>query len=156
MNNRNAGLALAALFAGLGGGLAIIKPWEGKVNVGYADVVGIPTDCYGNTHGARIGVYRTDAECELMLNNEVKAVVQGLGRCVTREVQPNEAAALISVAYNAGTGAICKSSMVRRLNAGEPASGWCQELLRWNKAKGRVVLGLSNRRRAEYSVCIGN
>jgi lysozyme len=156
VNNRNAGLALAALLAGSAGGLAIIKPWEGKRNIGYPDVSAVPTVCYGHTAGARIGEYRSDAECEVLLDKDVRAVIVGLSSCVRRPVKPHEAAALISWSFNVGTSAACRSTLVRELNEGHPADEWCHELLRWDKDNGRVILGLTNRRRAEYSVCIGN
>jgi lysozyme len=148
-------LVLAALLAGVVGGTAVIKPWEGKENVGYLDVVNVPTDCWGNTQGAKVGVYRTDAECEALLAEDIRDTVHGLSRCVTREVQPHEAAALIAWAYNVGVPRACSSTLVKELNRGEPADLWCDELLRWDFAGGRRIKGLTNRRRAEHAVCEG-
>jgi lysozyme len=136
----------------MAGGTALIKPWEGLELQGYADPIGIPTDCYGNTHGAQVGVWRTIEQCEALLSAEVRRVAQGLARCVTRPVYPHEAAALISWAYNVGTGAACGSTLVRKLNAGMP---FCAELDRWVYAGGRKWQGLVNRRAAERAVCEG-
>lgn len=149
-----AGIA-AALLAGTLAAVGIIKPWEGKRNVGYADVVGIPTDCYGNTHGARIGVYRTDAECEAMLDAEVRSLVDQLSVCIRVPLTPNQAGAVLSWAYNVGPSAACNSSLVRKVNAGQPADVWCDELLRWDYAGGKRIRGLTNRRVAEHKVCEG-
>jgi lysozyme len=146
---------VAALLAGVVGSVVLIKPWEGKRNVGYADIIGIPTDCYGNTHGARIGVYRTDAECELMLTDEVKGIVATLDDCITTPIPPGAASAVISLAYNVGAPSVCKSTLVRKINAGQPPAEYCPELLRWNKAGGIEVRGLTNRRKAELKVCLG-
>jgi lysozyme len=44
---------------------------------------------------------------------------------------------------------------VRQINAGEPPEVWCRQLLRWDKAGGRTVRGLTLRRQAEYRVCLG-
>lgn len=145
----------ACLAAGTAGGVALIKPWEGLELAGYADPIGIPTDCYGNIHGARIGVLRTIEECEALLSAEVRSVADRLSRCVTVEVQPHEASALISWAYNVGTGAACGSTLVRKLNAGSPPSVWCAELDRWVYAGGRRWRGLENRRAAERAICEG-
>lgn len=143
---------LAALLAGSVGGVALIKPWEGLRLQGYADPIGIPTDCWGNTHGARVGVWRTVAECEALLDAEVRKVAHGLSQCITREVPPNQAAALISWAYNVGVTAACGSTLVRKLNAG---AEFCSELSRWVYAGGKKWAGLINRRAAERAMCEG-
>lgn len=143
---------LAALLAGGVGGVSLIKPWEGLELQGYADPIGIPTDCWGNTHGAQVGVWRTVAECEALLDAEVRKVAHGLSQCITHPVKPHEAAALISWAYNVGTGAACGSTLVRRLNAG---AEFCSELSRWIYAGGKKWPGLVNRRAAERAMCEG-
>ena len=51
--------------------------------------------------------------------------------------------------------ALLGSTLVRQINAGEPPEVWCRQLLRWDKAGGRTVRGLTLRRQAEYRVCIG-
>lgn len=146
---------IAALLAGTAGGVAIIKPWEGLELTGYADPIGIPTDCYGNTHGAQIGVLRTIEECEALLSDEVREVADRLARCIHVEVRPHEAAALVSWAYNVGTGAACGSTLVRKLNSAAPAAVWCAELDRWVYAGGKRWRGLERRRAAERAVCEG-
>ena len=61
--------------------------------------------------------------------------------------------AVVSWSYNVGTGAACRSTLVRKANAGD-LYGACDELLRWNRAGGRVLNGLTNRRKAERAMCI--
>lgn len=146
-----AGIA-AGLIAAAGLAAAVIKPWEGLSLVGYADPVGIPTDCYGNIHGAQIGVWRTIAECEQMLSDEIRATAYALAACITRPLQQHQAAALLSWAYNVGTGAACRSTLVRKLNAGQE---FCSELDRWVYAGGKRWQGLANRRAAERKLCEG-
>ena len=74
--------------------------------------------------------------------------------CIVPAITQPQYEALASWAYNVGTGAACKSTLVRKLNAGEMPSSWCPELLRWNRVQGRVVKGLTNRRQAELKVCL--
>jgi GH24 family phage-related lysozyme (muramidase) len=63
---------------------------------------------------------------------------------------PNRQAALISFVFNVGNGALERSTLRRRLLAGEdPAAVVKAELPRWNKAGDRVMPGLSRRRAAE-------
>ena len=141
----------------LAAAIAIIAPWEGKVNETYLDIVGVATVCYGQTGAAaKPGRRYTDAECEAMLGQEAAHFARQLDRCILSDVQttPQQQAVLLSWAYNVGTGAACRSTLVRKLNAGQPPAVWCPELLRWNRAGGKVVKGLDNRRRHEYSLCM--
>lgn len=60
-------------------------------------------------------------------------------------------AALISFAYNCGLGNYRISTLRKRVAAGD-WSGACEEIVKWNKAAGRVMLGLSRRRAAEAAL----
>jgi lysozyme len=51
-----------------------------------------------------------------------------------------------------GTEAFCKSTLARKLNAGDPAA--CDELLRWTTAKGIQLPGLVKRREQERALCL--
>lgn len=142
----------------LAGAVAIIKPWEspgGKPDLTpYRDVVGIWTDCYGNTSGVVPGRKRTVQECERLLSDDVAVRLQALDRCIAKPLTVNQYAAVLSWSYNVGTKAACGSSLVRKINAGQSPEQWCPELLRWNRAGGRVIKGLSNRRQAEMQICL--
>lgn len=139
--------------------MGIIKPWEGEVRTTYFDIVGVATVCFGQTGPAAApGKTYSAAECEAMLGDEVLAYAKKLDRCILRDVEmsPMQQAVVLSWAYNVGTGAACGSTLVRQLNAGAPYQQWCRQLLRWDKAGGKTVKGLTNRRRHEYSLCIEN
>lgn len=153
----------------LGGTLAAVAvaapmgAWfEGVLPVGYADPVGIPTDCIGETVGARIGVQRfTFDECVQRYSVRLaRNWDNGLSRCIHRDVSVPQGAALVSWADNVGIGAACSSTLVRLLNAGASPAQWCEQLLRWNKATlagVRIVLpGLDKRRQAERAMCLGD
>ena len=66
----------------------------------------------------------------------------------------NQGVALLSIGFNIGGRALCRSTLVRLLNAGQPAAIWCKQILRWDKAGGRKIRGLTRRREAEYKVCL--
>ena len=144
-----AGGVLAVLLAAI----AFIAPWEGLSTRPYRDVVGVLTWCYGETRGTPQAEY-TQAECAAMLATGVGQFYDGLTRCVHKPLTQGQAVALTSWAYNVGLTAACGSTLVRKLNAGAPASEWCAELLRWDKAGGKTVRGLTRRREAEYRECI--
>lgn len=142
------GIAAAVALA-----VSIIAPWEGKKNDPYLDIVKVQTVCYGQT---RVEMrHYTDAECKDMLAKavgndfapKVIACVPGLAD------RPNQAAAAISLSYNIGTGAFCKSSAARLMNAGDWKRG-CQAMGRFIFAGGKPVKGLVNRRNSEIALCM--
>lgn len=149
--------------AAFGGGavialaIAIIAPWEGLRTETYLDIVGVATVCYGQTgEAARPGARYTEAECRAMLGEEVARFAKRMEACISPQAQmtPLQQAVVLSWAYNVGTGAACQSTLVRKLNAGAPPADWCAELLRWNRAGGKVIRGLDNRRKHEYRLCM--
>lgn len=65
----------------------------------------------------------------------------------------NQYGALVSWAFNVGSGAAKSSTLIQRLNNGENANTVIeQELPRWNKAGGKVLPGLVRRRQAEVDL----
>jgi hypothetical protein len=69
------------------------------------------------------------------------------------KVSDNEKIAYTSFAYNVGSGAFKKSTMLRRLNAGDH-KGACDALLAYDHASGKQVRGLTRRRQAERQICL--
>lgn len=143
------GLSAGAIAAAV----AIIAPWEGVELRAYRDIVGVPTICYGETRGVEMGDTATLAECQTMLAQGVREFATAISPCLPAVLPDKTRAAFISAAYNIGSGAFCKSSMSRRALAGD-LRGACDALLLWNKAGGRVIKGLTNRRNAERTLCL--
>lgn len=136
----------------LGLAIAIIMPWEGRELRAYRDIVGVWTICYGETRGVKSGDRATVAECEAGLAKAVGEYEQRIRPCLPAQLPPETRAAFISAAYNIGTHGFCTSSMSKRALAGNLPSA-CDALLLWNKAGGKVVKGLTNRRKAERELC---
>ena len=132
--------------------VAFIGSWEGLRTEAYRDVVGVWTVCYGETKGVRPGDRYSKAQCDAMLAREIVAYEAALDRCLKTPVPGAMKMALVSWTYNVGAGAACRSTLVRKANAGDLA-GACDQLPRWNKAGGRVWGGLVNRRGAERAMC---
>lgn len=129
-------------------GLALIKQWEGCRLEAYRDVGGVWTIGYGHTRTARPGMRITQEQAESLLVEDLRVFEAAIVQAVRVDLNDNQFAALVSWAFNVGAAAARSSSLIRRLNEGNydcvPA-----ELARWNKVKGKVVDGLSNRRAAE-------
>ena len=138
----------------------LVAKWEGKKNIAYLDTIASPpvwTVCYGETRGVKQGDRYSDAQCAAMLGAGLLTYRNGLHRYFTPKTKasrltPERDAAYVSLAYNAGIRGIGRSTATRRLNAGDIAGG-CTALGWWNKAGGRVIRGLINRRVDETRLC---
>ena len=130
-----------------------VASFEGLRTVAYMDPVGIPTVCFGETDGVRLGDKYTVEECRAMLGGRVAEFGAAVDRCVTAELPPARKAALVSFAYNVGVGAFCDSTLVKKLNSGDTV-GACDQLLRWTKARGIEWPGLVKRRQQERQLCL--
>ena len=153
--SRLAGAAGAGLLATL---VAFTGAWEGKENVAYLDTLAtkpVWTVCYGETRGVKAGDRHTDAECQAMLAAGLLEFEQGMRACLTAPdaLPAGVYVAFLDTTWNIGQGAFCGSSMARKANAGD-LEGACRSLRLWNKAGGRVVRGLTNRRVAAEKICL--
>jgi lysozyme len=133
--------------------VGLIAGFEGLRTKAYEDPVGIPTVCFGETKGVRLGDKYTPDQCAVMLEKTVYETEARIDRCIGVGVPDESRAAFLSFAYNVGSGAFCKSTLVRKLNAGDLV-GACNELPRWNKAAGIPLPGLTKRRAAERELCL--
>lgn len=129
-------------------GLKLLRQWEGCKLEAYRDIGGVWTIGYGHTRTARQGMTITQEQAEALLREDLRVFESAVADAVDVDLTDNQFAALVSWAYNVGVSAMRRSSLIRRLNAGDydavPA-----ELAKWNKVRGQVVRGLSNRRAAE-------
>ena len=130
----------------------MIAKWEGVKEIGYLDPVKIPTACAGHTKTAVVGKFYSPRACMDLLARD--AIDHGLGidACIKVQVPNESRAAFTSFAFNVGVGNFCKSSLNRKLNAGD-LRGACAELSRWTYAGGRQLPGLVSRRAEERAFC---
>ena len=135
-------------------GLELIKDFEGFSSTSYLDVVNIPTIGWGNTFyedGTKVKlgdqISKTDALklLEVVANRDF---ADKIFPSIKVKVTQSQFDAMVSLAYNIGAGAFLKSTLLKKVNAGDFA-GAGEEFLRWNKANGKEVLGLTRRRERE-------
>ena len=156
----------AALIALLGGGaylaLDTTAEFEGYVPEGYVDPVGIPTKCWGDTRNVVVGQEYTFEECSRSLNEHMVELVQPLTRCIKgfADLPDKTKAAIASMTYNIGSGAMCKSSIVQRMNRGD-LQGGCKRMAEIYKyatdrktGKKVALKGLERRRNYESAMCL--
>lgn len=133
--------------------VSMAAAFEGYVPVARPDPIGVPTYCYGETTNVQPGRVFTKDECKALLKVRIAQFANGIDKCITVEVPDKALASFIDLSYNIGTGAFCKSTLVKKLNAGDLAAA-CNEIMKWNRAGGRVLRGLTIRRRAEAEQCL--
>lgn len=141
-------VAIAAAMLGGHDGL------EGRRYIPYRDVAGVLTVCDGHTGKDIIpGKRYTDAECDALLDKDLKRVKAQVDPLIKVSIPESERAAFYSFAYNVGTGAFARSTLLKKLNAGDH-TGACNELKRWTYAGGKQWKGLMTRREIEREVCL--
>jgi lysozyme len=132
-------------------GIDLIKQFEGLRLRAYPDPGSgrAPwTIGYGTTRGVRPGMVITKAQAEEMLRRDLREIEEAVNDLVTVEISQSMFDALMSFAYNVGVGNLRRSTLLRKLNQGD-LEGAADQLLRWNRARGRVLPGLTRRRIAE-------
>lgn len=133
----------------------IVPKYEGEALTTYYDPVGIATVCYGDTDPAMTipGVTYTRVECLRALEKQLIAHAEPVLKCTPGlKDHPKQLAAAVSLAYNIGPNAYCRSTVAKRFNAGDWA-GACAAFEMWNRAGGKVWKGLVVRRADERRLC---
>ncbi len=141
-------------------GLELIKLSEGCICKPYLCAAGVPTIGYGSTRhtdGRRVKITDhpiTQTKAEAMLRGDVVRTETAVSNFVDVPLKQHQFDALVSLVYNIGIQAFKDSTLLKKLNAMDYA-GAAEEFLRWNKAKGKVVAGLANRRERERALFMG-
>lgn len=142
-------------------GVEFIKQWEGLVLEAYKDVAGVLTIGYGHTGtDVKSGMRITEERAEELLRADLQFFEKGVSRAIEgTHTRQNQFDALVSLAFNIGLGAFQKSTVLKRLKAGDDY-GAGQAFTMWRKAtingKKVTVTGLLRRRRAEREMFYNN
>lgn len=134
-------------------GLRLIADYEGCRLKPYQCSAGVWTDGIGNTRGVVPGKTITERQAAGNFITNVLRVEAALGRCVAVTMPQQVYDALVSLAFNVGTGNACGSTMVTLLKQGRWREA-CGQLPRWVYVKGVFNQGLDNRRQREMAWCL--
>jgi lysozyme len=89
-----------------------------------------------------------------MLGNRLLEFEREMRACLkTDALTDGQYVAFLSLSYNIGSRAFCRSTLVRKANEGQYFAA-CNELLKWNKAGGVEWAGLTRRRKEERKMCL--
>jgi lysozyme len=139
-------------------GVDLVKSFEGLFLKPYLCPAKVPTIGYGTIrypNGTAVSLKDkpiSEKEAEAYLIHELREKAAGVEKLVKVKLNDNEFAALVSFAYNVGLGALSGSTLLRLLNSNTDRVAVADQLLRWNKAGGKELAGLTRRRQAERSL----
>ncbi|KQZ25857.1 glycoside hydrolase [Mesorhizobium sp. Root552] len=138
----------------------LVKPWEGEELRAYLDVIAKPpvwTICNGDTENVRKGMVETPEGCKKRLRKRLtKDFRPALVKCIDGfGVKPlSWRAMMLSLSYNVGIGAGCKSTAAKLGRLDQYYSS-CVAATAFNKAGGKMIVGLANRREMGDATRIG-
>lgn len=130
-------------------GFALIRKYEGLRLATYVCPGGKLTIGYGHTGpDVTTGKKIDEEEANALLVKDVQRFERAVNGLVTVPMTQGMFDALISFSFNLGVGSLKSSTLLKKLNAGN-LTGAADEFLKWNKAGGKVLAGLSARRESE-------
>jgi lysozyme len=139
-------------------GYDLIKEFEGLKLKPYLCSASVPTIGYGSTYyengkkvkltDAPITKERADALFQIVADDFAKRVVPLIKKPLTQ----NQFNSIVSFAFNLGVRALQNSTLLRLININPNDANIAKEFLKWNKAGGVVVKGLTNRRIKESAL----
>lgn len=137
-------------------GLELIKKWEGCRLKAYRCSAGVLTIGYGHTSAAGApqvndGMTISQQDADDILGRDLVRYEAAVQKALTRAPNQNQFDACVSLCFNIGPGAFAGSTVVKRFNAGD-AAGAADAFRMWNKAGGKVLPGLVNRRADERAL----
>ena len=135
-------------------GIALMHHFEGCELEAYLCPAKIPTIGWGNTryedgNPVNMGDKITQERADELFENILNTFAVGVKKLVKSNINENQFSALVCFAYNVGLGNLQKSTLLRVLNANPNDLEIRNQFMRWNKAGGKVLNGLTRRRQAE-------
>lgn len=136
-------------------GISLIKQFEGLSLKPYLDAINIPTIGYGSTYyrnGKKVSMsdkpISEDEANSLLVYIANKDFGEFVNKVVKVELNQNQFDALVSFAYNLGNGNLQNSTLLKKVNQ-KDFVGASKEFVKWNKAGGKELVGLTRRREKE-------
>ena len=144
--------------------LNLIKRYEGCKLKAYKCSAGVWTIGYGNTkyqdgtsvkEGDVITQQQADELFKVIVDNFEYQVKMIIGDRLKTILPETSISALVSLAYNIGVGAFAKSTLLKVIKENKnDLKGIINQWVRWNRANGVVLKGLTNRRYDEVVLYI--
>lgn len=137
-------------------GIEFLIKEEGEVLTAYRCAANILTIGVGHTgKDVKEGMKITKEESRQLLKDDLKRFEEIVNKTIKHPLLQHEFDALVSFAFNVGTEAFKNSTLAKKINANAPYSEIREQFLRWNKAGGKVLAGLTSRRKREAKLYYG-
>lgn len=140
-------------------GHELIKLFEGLSLKPYVDSVGIPTIGYGMTYypdtGKRVTLHDkvlTQFEADNYFSLMLMPYERAVDSITIDTLTQNQFNALVSLCYNIGAKALQGSTLIKLVNQNPNSPAIKEQFLRWNRAGGKILKGLTNRREKEVGL----
>jgi lysozyme len=139
-------------------GYMLITEFEGFSSKPYLCPAKLATIGYGNTFykdGRKVTMIDkpiTKQEAFEMFKDIADKFAKRVSTCVTSPINQNQFNALVSFAYNVGVANFMNSTLLKRVNANHNDPDIKVQFLKWNKANGKVLNGLTKRREYEAEI----
>ena len=148
MNNIQKG----AIALSVGGfiGLATLENYQ---PVAYKDSGGVLTNGFGNTVNVVPNKKVSVPDALKQLGDNVSVAEKAVRDCIKQPMTQGQFDAFVQFTFNVGGYAFCKSTLVKKFNAGDSV-GACNELSRWVYVQDKKIQGLASRREAERQLCL--
>ena len=139
-------------------GVDLIKQFEGLSLTPYVCAGGIKTIAWGNTYypnGKKVTLQDpkiTPQQADEILKHSLSTYEKAVDSFCRDDISQHQFDALVSFCYNLGAGNLQKSTLIKKVNANPLDPTIRAEFMKWNKAAGKVLLGLTRRRTAEANL----
>lgn len=131
-------------------GLALIKRFEGFRAEAYKCPAGVWTIGYGHTYGVKEGDRVSEEYATELLRKDVASAEAAVNTYVNSVIGQSQFDALVSFVFNCGSGNFRNSTLLKVVNSTPRSFAEVRrQFMRWNKAGGKVLPGLTRRREAE-------
>lgn len=134
-------------------GMELLAEFEDLRLNAYLDSAGIPTIGFGtiqypNGKKVKMGDKITKEQALEYKKYDLHRFEKAVNEYVKVPLTQNQHDALVLLSYNIGTNALKNSTLLKKLN-NKDYNGAAEQFLVWNKAGGKKVQGLVNRRQKE-------
>lgn len=129
-------------------GLNLIKSFEGCSFVAYKCPANIWTIGFGHTKGVKEGMRISESQAEAFLQEDLADAEKAVNS-QSLKINQNQYDALVSFTFNVGVGNFGKSTLLKKVKANADDPAIRNEFARWNKGGGKVLPGLTRRRKEE-------
>jgi lysozyme len=135
-------------------GVKLIKKYESLRLFSYQCSAGVWTIGWGHTGpDVKSDMQITEHMAQLLLEKDLQRFEREVSSLLKVPVTENQFSALVSFAFNVGSDidddniaeGLGDSTLLKKLNSGDFA-GAADEFPKWNKAKGKILNGLTKRR----------